>query len=74
MKKIGVYPNLERELELANIKRINLINILGVNQNTVTRLLSDKSQISVKKALLIKDYLSSKTGIEFTLEYLFRKD
>lgn len=74
MKKIGVYPNLERELESAGIKRVDLTEILGINKNTITSVLSDRSSLSFKKAVMIKDYLSSKTGKDLDLEYLFRKD
>ena len=76
MKSKGVYENLERELKNANITRTILIkeNVFSFSINTLTRKLAGETDISLKEAVLIRDYIQQKTGNFFTLEYLFRKE
>lgn len=74
MKSIGIYNNLEDQLKLNNIKRLDLTEVLRLNPNGVTRKLSGKSKMTFDEAIVIRDYLQEKTGRSFELEYLFRKD
>ena len=74
MKIKGVYENLERELKQANITRKMLIKEFPFTINTLTRKLAGETSISLKEAVLIRDYIQQKTGNFFTLEYLFRKE
>lgn len=76
MKIKGVYENLERELKNANITRTMLINerVFTFGINTITRKLAGETSISLKEAVLLRDYIQQKTGNFFTLEYLFRKE
>lgn len=74
MKNKGIYSNLEREMTLANIKRVDLEKVLPFNLNTLTRKLAGESPISLTEAMIIRDYLEQHTGKSLNLEYLFRKD
>ena len=76
MKIKGVYENLEKELKNANITRTMLVkeSVFPFNINTMTRKLSGETNISLREAVLIRDYIQQKTGNFFTLEYLFRKE
>lgn len=73
MKIKGIYKNLEREMVLAKIKRVDLVKILPFNQNTLTHKLDGRSEISLISATIIRDYLEKHTGKKFELEYLFEK-
>lgn len=74
MKNICIYENLEYQLKLNDINEVDLMGVLGVNQNTITQKLNGKSIITFNEAIIIRDYINKTTCNNFTLEYLFRKD
>lgn len=74
MKAKGIYSNLEKELKTANITRLELVNELPFNINTMTRKLAGDSKISLEEATIIRGYIKEKTGKFFELEYLFKKE
>ena len=71
MKSKGIYNNLEKEMAIANVRRIDLEKVLPFNLNTLTSKLSGKSEITLNEATIIRDYLEKHTGKKFELEYLF---
>lgn len=71
MKQKGIYTNLENVLKVFKISRKDLMVELGVTVNTMTRMLSISSNISVLNAIKIRDYIESKTGTKFDIEFLF---
>lgn len=74
MKAKGIYTNLEQEMKIANITRLELTKVLPFNHNTMTRKLAGDSNISLNEATIIRDYIKEKTGKFFELEYLFKKE
>lgn len=73
MKPKGIYTNLENVLKVFKITRKDLMVELEVTINTVTRMLSVSSNISLKEAKIIRDYIQKKTGTRFELEFLFEE-
>lgn len=74
MKDVCIYQNLERQLKLNDIEKVDLMKILGVNQNAITQKLNGGEIITFNEAIIIRDYLKNTSGTNFELEYLFRKD
>ena len=73
MKIKGIYSNLEKEMKIAKVHRVDLVKVLPFNQNTITKKLDGRNRIYFDEAVTIRDFLHSKTGKKFDLEYLFRK-
>lgn len=74
MTKKGIYSNLENVLTTFKITRKELMTELNVNINTVTRMLSIESNISLKEARIIRNYIHKKTGTKFDVEFLFNEE
>jgi plasmid maintenance system antidote protein VapI len=71
MKTKGIYKNLESLLKVTKITRQELLTVLPFNVNTLTRKLNGKTDITIKEACIIRDYIHKKAGILFDIEYLF---
>ena len=74
MRIKGIYTNLEKEMQDAKIKRVDLEKALPFSINALTRKLAGESNLSFNDAKTIRNYLEEKTGKQFELEYLFNKE
>ena len=66
-----MFPNLKSEMVRYNVTVDDLSLVIGVVPGNVRLRLNGGKPILFGEAVKIRDYINSKCGTRFTLEYLF---
>jgi len=62
-------------LKDANITQLDIANELGIRSlSTVNQKLNNKSEFTVKEAILLRNLIKKETSKEYTIEELFEED
>lgn len=65
-----MYPQVRAEMARKNLIMSDIASHLGITLQTVSAKLSGKSELTVKEACKIRDYLNP----EMTLDDMFKRD
>ena len=67
-----MYKNLNAEMSRHDIKNKDIATKLNITTSTASLKVNGKAKVTLQQAWSIQDLFLEKTGVNFTLDYLFK--